>query len=703
MDYSIGGFWSRRLGSGVPPTLQPREGWSAGGNPLESFVEPPLVLGDKREFGAALPDDASVILIAAPGAVGKTTFTRQVCALTGAIYVDLSRTGAIGDNFLSGGLHKVGGYEAFRDGNVGVMIDGLDEALLKTSTEGLTAFLKDILEVARERSTPIVISGRTGSINEAWLIIADNGYTAPVLQIQYFDNVRAEELARAELKRILSKESDKKRPMTTADERAVRLLLDKLRTATSADKGLFAGYAPVLKAIAEQVAAYTNPQELVGRLSKEETVDIRRVVRDILEREQGKVEKLILSDPHLRGRLYTPDEQIARLVRQLFNSDVQPPLPGMSDEDRAAYETALQRWLGEHPFLDGSGTGPSSAVFGGYLAVEALRRNESKRAAREALSGQGALPNPFLSTFYLPDDWEGAEEFEFSNLADVPLVHASLVARVPASDRVTLEIDGVEDEDEVDVQITWKSEAFEADRVLSARVLASGLLAFGGRIADVRVDAEGLEVELGNGIDAVLFAPVEISTKVLLLNASSLTVEPSRSTRQNRSAVDPGGETGSSQGEAPRAYLASQTQIVTKGSPAIRVMNGAALGVAWPNSKGYPWTEHSTVATRPPPPEFAEAYGRLRKIVMPFKSDKYGELAKYKKFVDHRRRTKGSGQQVLNHLRKTGVISSQDHRFYQLDPDRLVAATGLTRDKIRSGDAVDKTVDFLRAALGSDS
>ncbi|BCH29863.1 hypothetical protein MesoLjLc_17930 [Mesorhizobium sp. L-8-10] len=701
MDYSIDGFWLPRLGNGVPPKLKLREGWSAGGNTIEGFVEPPVVLASETEFGDARIDEARVILIAAPGAVGKTTFARQVCALTGAVLVDLSRTGAIGDNFLSGGLHKVGAYEAFCNGDLGVMIDGLDEALLKTSSEGLVDFLKDVLEMASTHCRPIFISGRTGSINEAWLILADQGYTAPVVQIDYFGDVQAKELARGALKRILLEDSSRKRPFTTADEEAVGLLLEKLKSATAADEKRFVGYAPVLEAIAKQVAAYANPQELVGRLNKEETVDVRQVVEDILEREKYKVEQLTLSDPGLRGHLYTPGEQVARLVRRLFGAELQLPLPAMSNEDRTTYETHMQRWLGEHPFLDGSAGRPSSAVFGGYLAVKALERPESERSAREALGRQGALPNPFLSMFYLPDDWEGADQFKFLDLADVPLVHASLVARVPASDRVSLEIDGVEDEDEVDVQITWKSDGFKSDRVLSARVSSSGLLAFGGRIANVHVDAEGLEVELGNGVDAVLFAPVEISAKALLLNASSLTVEPPNA-RRTRNGADAGEEDEASQDATSRANLASRVQITTNGLPAIRVMPGAALSVAWPGSKGYPWTDYSTSATQPPPPEFAEAYGRLRKIVMPFKSDKYGTLAKYKKFVDHRRRTKGSGQKVRDHLFEAGVISVLDYRFYQLNPVRLTEVTGLTRDRIRNGDSVDLTVEFLRAALARD-
>lgn len=695
MDYSINGFWARRLGDGTAPTLKDREGWTAGGDLVEGFVEPPLEAGLAKEFGQADPETAPIVLIAAPGAVGKTTFTRQISALTGAIRVDLSRTGAVGDNFLSGGLNKVNAFDAFQSGHVGIVVDGLDEALLKTSSEGLTGFLQDVLEMIGEGRRPIVISGRTGSINEAWLILAEQGHTAAVAQIGYFGADGAQTLACNALRRFLQNAGD--RTMMTADEEAVRLLIEKLGAATVADGAQFVGYAPVLEAIAKQVAAYSNPQELVGRLANEESVDVAGVVNDILLREQRKVEQLDLPDHSLVGRLYTPEEQVVRLISHLYGVDLPLPLPPMSDTVRGKYETALAKWLPEHPFLDGYGAAPSSAVFDGFLTWQALRRRESAPRARATHTRRERLPNPFLSTFYLPADWEG--DFEFLDLADVPFVHASLAARVPASDTVALDIDGDDGEDEVDVQLTWRGPTLKADRVLGGRVTAAGALAFGGHLSDVRVHAENLTVEIGNGFGAVLTAPIEIMVRELTLDARTVTVEPPRGRMTGEEATD--GEvagSGTSAGNR-QVRLAATEPVVAADVPTIYAIQGAELQVTWPGATAYPWTSYATTATTPPPPEFQEAYGRMRKILLPFKSDKYGALAKYKKFVDHHRRTKGNGEKVRDHLLRTGVIASQDHRFYSLDPIRLTEVTGLTRDMLRKGDVADRTVSFLREAL----
>ncbi|MGR3434591.1 MAG: hypothetical protein ACU0CO_06845 [Shimia sp.] len=696
MDYSINRFWTRRLGNGAAPTLVERNGWAAGGSQIENFVEPPLRKGSDRDFGKNGPEleNASVILIAAPGAVGKTTFTREVSARTGAIRVDLSKTGAVGDNFLSGGLNKVEAFDAFKNGDVGIIIDALDEALLKTSSEGLSDFLKDVLEMTGEGRRPIVISGRTGSIHEAWLNLVEQDHVPAVVEIDFFGEEASQRLACGAVPRFLRRrDGTERRAMVNADREAVRLLIEKLKDATVADGTQFVGYAPVLEAIAKQVASYDNPQELVGRLNGEEAVNVSGVVKDILLREQGKVEQLDLPDASLAGRLYTPEEQIVRLVSRLYHVDLPLPLPDMSDEARRTYEAALQRWLAEHPFLDGYGTAPSSAVFDGYLAWQALCRPESALSARAALAQDRRLPNPFLSTFYLPTDWE--DDFEFLNLADVPLVHASMVARVPASDTVALDIDGEDDEDEVDVQMTWRGPALKADRVLGARVKIANTLAFGGRLSNVRVQAENLAMAIGNGHDVILTAPIDIMVRELMLDGRMVTVEPPRPESDKSE-----GETSAEEKQVRRRVrLATTNPVIQADAPTIYASRGAELQVTWPEAKSYPWTNYATAATTPPPPEFQEAYGRMRKIVLPFKSDKYGSLAKYKKFVDHYRRTKGSGKKIRDHLLETGVIASQDHRFYSLSPERLTEVTGLTRDMLRKGDVETKTINFLREAL----
>ena len=61
-------------------------------------------------------------------------------------------------------------------------------------------------------------------------------------------------------------------------------------------------------------------------------------------------------------------------------------------------------------FLDGDSKGPSSAVFGGLIASEALSSEEGADAALSTELGRGTVANPCLAEFYIPKLIENSEE-----------------------------------------------------------------------------------------------------------------------------------------------------------------------------------------------------------------------------------------------------------------------------------------------------
>ena len=72
---------------------------------MQTFVEPPL-RQLTEDFGNVDPNTCKVILVSAAGAVGKSTLAKEISSATGAVLVDLARTGAVGSNFLIGGLAR---------------------------------------------------------------------------------------------------------------------------------------------------------------------------------------------------------------------------------------------------------------------------------------------------------------------------------------------------------------------------------------------------------------------------------------------------------------------------------------------------------------------------------------------------------------------------------------------------------------------
>lgn len=283
MRYTIENFWGRRLVGNANLTSSKVPGWSPPGIPLPTFREAPLERSG--EIGTnADPFGASVILVSAPGAVGKSTLARQIASLTGAIYIDLSTADPVGANTLSGGLARSGLYQGWENGSVAVLIDGLDEARLRVTQNAFEAFLRDVAEISKGRKVPTVLFGRTGAVEHAWLALTDVEPEISVLEIGYYDESSSLEFSIANFLSLQSSGAHH-----DAGKEAIKLLLEGLRRETESDGDHFAGYAPVLLAIAQHVAEEPNPAALVAKIKRgDEPVTLKTIALQILERERGR-------------------------------------------------------------------------------------------------------------------------------------------------------------------------------------------------------------------------------------------------------------------------------------------------------------------------------------------------------------------------------------------------------------------------------
>jgi hypothetical protein len=166
------------------------------------------------------------LLISAPGAVGKSTLARQVAFETGAVYVDLAQAEPVGSNTLVGGLVKSQLYDGWQANTVGILIDGLDEARLRVTQEAFEAFLRDVDQLSHGRSVPTALFGRTGAIQDAWLILSDTA----VLEIGYYGPEAAIDFAEAVLRA-----SRPNRAHSITERKAIEQILARLREQTETD------------------------------------------------------------------------------------------------------------------------------------------------------------------------------------------------------------------------------------------------------------------------------------------------------------------------------------------------------------------------------------------------------------------------------------------------------------------------------------
>jgi len=159
MNYSIDEFWKKQLGGITRTAAVPSlTGWASSLPPNQWFVEPELHF--RPNF-----DDLSVPiwLVAAPGAVGKSTLAREISAQTGAAYLDLAKADTVAGNYLTGGLVKNSLLSLWQQNQAAVLIDALDEARLRVTQGSFEDFLRDVKGLSDGRSLPQSSLGALGS------------------------------------------------------------------------------------------------------------------------------------------------------------------------------------------------------------------------------------------------------------------------------------------------------------------------------------------------------------------------------------------------------------------------------------------------------------------------------------------------------------------------------------------------------------
>lgn len=692
MSFAMSDFWIPRLSTSVRARRSVR-GWSHADEGLSTFLEAPLSLG--QGFGDADPHSSDMVLVSAPGAVGKSTLARQIAYCTGAIIIDLAEAAAVGASTITGGLARAGLYEAFLEGDASVIVDGLDEARIRVTQDGFLAFIEDLVDLVSNRgkdlSKPVVLFGRTGAVDEAWLLLSELGVETPVLEIDYFDAASAKQFSTIRANDIRGRRHE-------PDERAIELLLDQLQNQTLADGIAFTGYSPVLIAIAKRVADpndaefEVNTSQLISRLeSGSEQITLGSIASSILEREQRKIMTLGLLDRSLQEKLYSPDEQYARLVERVYGHSLNFPLPDMEPSDRQLYENALETWVVEHPFLDGAGRRPSSAVFGGLIAAKALTMPEiAKRVLHRELN-VGSLVNPFLAEFYIGDLREKANGSNPNMPSEhIGLIYASLCARLSAGETASLRIESEEFDtqhqatrDSAEVEIVIEREKSHS---LDFTTAANGNFWFGRRVQDVAVIAPSAGLSIGNGSELTLVAPVSIDVNRLELNGDKVTVEqPAHRARDDvEDVVD----------------IVVRSKVVSQISTLPKCTGRVSLEVRWPESQKWPWSTFSVDEPERHDVRMYDGINALLRILRLFKSKGKGNLAKFCGAIDHHRRTYGLGQAMLDQLLVEEILR-RSGPFYFLDPDKLMSRAGLMYNTVRGGIANDKTRAFVERALAN--
>ena len=673
-NYAIEEFWIPQLGQEQRRHSSSLvQGWEFVNEGLSTFKEAPLVLNEEYSEGIN-PVECSVLLVSAPGAVGKSTLARQIAFRTGSVYINLAESEPVGGNTLSGGLARSGLFSLWEKNRLTVMIDGLDEAKLKVSEGGFQAFLSDIGELSKERQIQTVVFGRTKVVEDAWLYIPGD-YRVAVLEIGYYGDKASVEFAEM----TLLHRHPERLSTASVDRQALKLLLERLRSETEGDENRFAGYAPVLQAVAERVASEANPINLINELEAggQPPLTLQSITLSILLREQGKLNQIELQDRTLPERLYTPDEQLHRLVARTYQTAL-PALPKMSPEDLRTYSEKVEPWLEDHPFL-GGGDHPRSAVFEAAIKAQALKHETAGLLAAQRELEKGELANPFLYLFYSQED---QSEPIYIRGEHIGVYYNSLRASLANGEKAFLVIEDDED-DSTHAMGEMEIVRRGIDDPIQMRFLTDrhGPIRLGHHVRDTDIYMPSSRVEIGPSAEVTLVAPVSIVCRELAVATENLRAEAR--TDAEVAIVDLHADVF----DGSRITKVPETRNVT-------------LVVSWPGAEAYPW--HSFRGSYEPMPEatpqIEEALRRFRMFVLSFRSDKARSLGRHQDKIEGTRMVKGTGQAVLKLMMHEGIVTRNQAR-YSLNSNRLAELTSMSYSGFLTRNFTVEASELVRKAL----
>ncbi len=674
------------------------------------------------------PDPDQVLIISAPGAVGKSTLATELAHRTGSLLWDLAPGSEVAANSLHGILHttlatgQLDDYlEYLEAGLQFIVIDALDEGRAKVNDNSFQRFLEDIAKLARQSAeVSFVLFGRTDIAETAWYVLTDNDVRVRMLSMRAFDRQQANEYIAHRLGII----------QQTAPLRECRdLIFDNLAFSVSEDhlthtSDDFLHYPPVLDVIATLLKDEPNLQRLKNDLAESavghenNAIRLLNTVMDrIMAREQQRVlpairhtlkEHAIQSDWSEWSSLYSNDEQSARLLSLVLGESIEATPESMPTQLLTRYQEseALATAVPDHPFLQGVDRF-ANRVFESYLYARALHGECGERAASlvsDKLASRTYLPTRLLAAFYLAKEPEPSGTPRRIAPEHLGLIYDSLVSDDSTRSLVRLTVDGSEwgtDSDDLLLESEVEFEVLRFDdsgAVIEPLPDTISFVMLIGSESNIRFTASLREahitvpctITLGHSEgDFIATSGVHVNAATLVLNAEELIIKkrPSRAVEGADDFV---------------VLEANQFVPHSADNPRVRVYPGSSLSVDWPGAEQYPWNEYAMPVPQIPtdhPGDVEKAYKRFKRIATTFRSHGKGALARTRVKVEHQRVLQGNlGQELLACLRDDEIlVLDAEGRRYFWNASKADAVLGVSWQDLRRGKMPDRLGKYLEA------
>lgn len=332
-----------------------------------SFVEPMM-----SRYEVA--DAPQVTFISARGATGKSAMATELSLRLAAPLWSLGQDKAVSGDALTARLSAfLGLIEPLAEAAHGrvpvVIIDAVDEARLRVTGVSWDEFMASLAQYAAA-GVHLVILGRKRTIEDVWYSLAESIENISWYEISHFNESQQSEYVDLRALRGVPAASE----AYLAAKAAVMAQVNG--ASDSALDEAFAGYAPVLDAVAALLTPGVNYQAVINDFQRSTIAGTRlRILRRILEallyREQSKVVPLARDLGVSAGDAYSPEEQLQWLAAELLGGS-QPTLGWCPEAKRAEYAERVVPFLLDHPFRDGHAwASPVFSSFVGFMQMDA--------------------------------------------------------------------------------------------------------------------------------------------------------------------------------------------------------------------------------------------------------------------------------------------------------------------------------------------
>jgi len=681
----------------IPP-LGSSESFYVSACKPSNFIDPRFT---KIEFPCEKP---SIILVSAVGASGKTTTANALSFDTKIPILDLAKHKPVGDNSFTGiitnsydVIQMSNVFSGLANGSHGVIIDGIDEARSKTTEQGFNAFLDDIISRSKNSpTTSIVIFGRGETLLNTWLYISSNATNVGYIEIDSFDMDESRTYIDAHV------DNDNMDDPLYIETR--NIILDKLESAFSRSNKTkdaflkFIGYPPVLDAISKLLKTEKNYFRLKQEIDNSIDGDINaglllKIGNYLLDRDRK--EKALpnfintLADKigseegqKLKKYLYNREEQCARILAHALSIDLR--LHMIEDLNyNQTYESSIEAWLPEHPFLDGKTL--RNPVFSA-IAVCYCMTSEKKDFNNLAIEYSRRHSFTYHTLYFCEkiakDTLRNAEYFNIlmQSCSDFLGLHANMEIDISGE----AWNDCVSEETIANMTINIEFPDLDQKRKFTFTSICDSRRThvFGPNLINCFILLPS-KIRLLSHQTIKIFEDCHIYCKKIEFRSPELVINTTARKTSDQRIIN------------KMVYIESKS---AHGHIDSIISNGSDIYIQCKkHTLMYPLAKYAEHYSQPLlDKKLDEKYRRLRRILLEFRSHKRGGLAKIKDKIEHDRVLKNSlGRSVLQSLITAQILSS-DSVLYYIDDNNLSKNLGITWLELRQHKTSPRLETFLR-------